>query len=108
VYLEAEAGPRRTRSPSVRAPLGLGHRDGLIDDERCPTRMLEQAHGTQLLGFVPTMYKPRRGDSRRWLNEFERLAAKTGARVFSPIGDLASLASFKLDAHPYCAARHGC
>jgi cellulose biosynthesis protein BcsQ len=62
---------------------------------------LEQAHGVSLLGFVPTMYKARRGDSRLWLGELERLAAKTGTRVFAPIGDLASLASFRLDGHPY-------
>jgi cellulose biosynthesis protein BcsQ len=64
-------------------------------------RWLEQAKGARLLGFVPTMYKPRRCDSRTWLGELELLAAKTGTQVFSPIGDLASLASFKLDAHPY-------
>src|SRR6266852_4115159 len=35
---------------------------------------LEQAHGARLLGFVPTMYKTRRGDSRQWLAELDRLA----------------------------------
>jgi cellulose biosynthesis protein BcsQ len=62
---------------------------------------ITQARGARLLGFVPTMYKPRRGDSRQWLDELERLAAETGTRVFSPIGDLASLAAFRLDGHPY-------
>jgi cellulose biosynthesis protein BcsQ len=62
---------------------------------------LEQAHGARLLGFVPTMYKARRGDSRQWLGELEGLATKTNTRVFPPIGDLASLASFRMDAHPY-------
>ena len=62
---------------------------------------LQQAQGARLLGFLPTMYKARRGDSRQWLGELERLAAETGARVFPPIGDLASLASFRMDAHPY-------
>ena len=52
---------------------------------------LDQAHGARLLGFVPTMYKARRGDSRQWLGELERLAAKTSTRVFQPIGDLATL-----------------
>jgi cellulose biosynthesis protein BcsQ len=61
----------------------------------------EQAQGARLLGFVPTMYKGRRGDSRQWLVELERLAAKTGARLFSPIADLATLASFRMDGHPY-------
>ncbi|MBV9327465.1 MAG: ParA family protein [Chloroflexi bacterium] len=64
---------------------------------------LEQARGARLLGFLPTMYKSRRGDSRQWLDELERLAATTGTRVFSPIGDLASLATFRLEAHPYAA-----
>jgi len=36
----------------------------------------------------------RRGESRRWLDELHRLAARTDARVFPPIGDLASVASF--------------
>lgn len=62
---------------------------------------LKQAGGARLLGFVPTMYKTRRGDSRQWLTELERLARETGARVFPPIGDLASLASFRFDGHPY-------
>ncbi len=62
---------------------------------------LEQANSARLLGFVPTMYKPRRGDSRQWLSELERLAGQTGASVFPPVGDLASLASFRMDSHPY-------
>ena len=62
---------------------------------------LVQVHSVRLLGFVPTMYKARRGDSRLWLGELERLATKTGTRVFPPIGDLASLASFRMDGHPY-------
>jgi hypothetical protein len=62
---------------------------------------LEEAHGAHLLGFVPTMYKARRGDSRQWLAELDNLAARVGARVFAPIADLASLAAFRLDGHPY-------
>jgi cellulose biosynthesis protein BcsQ len=64
---------------------------------------LEQAHGARLLGFVPTMYKARRGDSRQWLTELEQLAATTGTRVFPAIPDLASLASFRMEGHPYAA-----
>lgn len=64
---------------------------------------LEQASGARLLGFLPTMYKARRGDSRQWLAELERLATKTGARVFEPIPDHAGLASFRMDGHPYAA-----
>jgi cellulose biosynthesis protein BcsQ len=62
---------------------------------------VEQARGARLLGFVPTMYKARRGDSRQWLEELQKLAAERNVPVFSPIGDLASLASFRLDGHPY-------
>jgi len=39
----------------------------------------------------------RRGESRRWLDELHRLAARTDARVFPPIGDLASVAPVALD-----------
>jgi cellulose biosynthesis protein BcsQ len=62
---------------------------------------LERAGGARLVGFLPTMYKGRRGDTRQWLEELERLAAKTSTRVFPPISDLATLASFRLDGHPY-------
>jgi len=37
----------------------------------------EQAHGARLLGLVPTMYKPRRGDSRQWLADRDRLALRS-------------------------------
>ena len=62
---------------------------------------LEQAQHARLLGFLPTMYKTRRGDSRQWLSELERLAARVGTRVFAPIADLVTLATFRLDGHPY-------
>ena len=62
---------------------------------------LEQANSVRLLGFLPTMYKARRADSRQWLGELERLAAKTGTRVFEPIADHAGLAAFRLEGHPY-------
>src|SRR5256885_8713611 len=64
---------------------------------------LEQAQHARLLGFLPTMYKIRRGDARQWLGELERLAAKVSTRVFPPIGDLATLATFRLDGHPYAS-----
>jgi hypothetical protein len=53
---------------------------------------LDQAKGARLLGFLPTMYKARRGDSRQWLGELERLAVKAGTRVFPPIADHAGIA----------------
>ena len=68
---------------------------------------LEQAQHARLLGFLPTMYKTRRGDSRQWLSELERLAARVGTRVFAPIADLVTLATFRLDGHPVRApGRH--
>jgi cellulose biosynthesis protein BcsQ len=62
---------------------------------------LDQARGARLLGFVPTMYKGRRGEVRQWLDELHKLAEQRRVPVFPPIGDLASLASFRLDGHPY-------
>jgi cellulose biosynthesis protein BcsQ len=62
---------------------------------------LDQAHGARLLGFLPTMYKTRRGEVRQWLDELHKLAEQRSVLVFPPIGDLASLASYRLDGHPY-------
>ena len=53
------------------------------------------------MGFVPTMHKVRRGDSPQWLDEPHKLADERGVPVFPAIGDLASLASYGLDGHPY-------
>lgn len=64
---------------------------------------LEEASGARLLGFVPTMHHARRTDSRQWLDELHKLAAERGVPVFPPIGNLASLAAFRLDGHPYAA-----
>jgi hypothetical protein len=64
-------------------------------------RWLQEARGAQLLGFVPTMFKPRRADARYWLGELHRLAERHRTRVFEPIGDLASVAAWRLDGHPY-------
>jgi cellulose biosynthesis protein BcsQ len=62
---------------------------------------LEAAKNARLLGFLPTMYKPRRAEARQWLDELHQVARRAGTRVFEPIGDLASIASFRLDGHPY-------
>jgi cellulose biosynthesis protein BcsQ len=64
---------------------------------------LDQARGAHLLGFLPTMYKARRGEVRQWLSELQKLADQRGVPIFSPIGDLASLASYRLDGHPYAS-----
>ena len=62
---------------------------------------LDQADGARLLGFLPTMHHPRRSDSRQWLDELHKLAAQRGVPVFPAIGNLASVAAFRLDGHPY-------
>jgi cellulose biosynthesis protein BcsQ len=55
----------------------------------------------RLLGFLPTMYKPRRAEARRWMGELQILAEKHGARVFEPIPDSAALADWNTRDHPY-------
>jgi hypothetical protein len=62
----------------------------------------EAAHA-RVLGFLPTMYKPRRAETRYWLDELEAFAQRHGARVLSPIGDIASIAAWRLDGHPYAS-----
>lgn len=62
---------------------------------------VNDAHGARVLGFLPTMYKPRRAETRYWMTELEAFAERHGARVLSPIGDLASVAAWRLDGHPY-------
>jgi cellulose biosynthesis protein BcsQ len=64
---------------------------------------LDKAHGARLLGFLPTMFKGRRGEVRQWLEELQKLAAQRRVPVLPPIGDLASLAAYRLDGHPYAA-----
>jgi cellulose biosynthesis protein BcsQ len=62
---------------------------------------LEEAAGARLLGFVPTMHHARRVDCRQWLDELYKLARQRDVPVFPPIGNLASLAAFRMDGHPY-------
>jgi hypothetical protein len=47
------------------------------------------------------MYKGRRGEVRQWMHELRKLAEQRLVPVFPPIGDLPSLASFRLDGHLY-------
>ena len=60
-----------------------------------------EAGHARVLGFLPTMYKPRRAETRYWMAELEAFAARYQVRVLSPIGDLASVAAWRLDGHPY-------
>jgi cellulose biosynthesis protein BcsQ len=60
-----------------------------------------EASHARVLGFLPTMYKPRRAETRYWMSELEAFAARHDARVLPTIGDLASVAAWRLDGHPY-------
>jgi cellulose biosynthesis protein BcsQ len=60
-----------------------------------------EAHHARVLGFLPTMYKPRRAETRYWMAELETFAERHNARVLQPVGDLASVAAWRLDGHPY-------
>lgn len=62
---------------------------------------IERASHVRLIGFLPTMHKPRRASSRYWLAELERLANRHGVRVLAPIHDAASIADMSLAGHPY-------
>ncbi len=62
---------------------------------------INQVPGVRLLGFLPTMHKPRRASSRYWLAQLQRLADRHGTRVLAPINDMASIADKTLAGHPY-------
>ena len=55
----------------------------------------------EVLGLVPTMFKPRRNESHIYLRELEGLAAERKTRVFSPIHDLAPIAQWRLPSPQY-------
>jgi cellulose biosynthesis protein BcsQ len=80
-----------------------GPEEGSVQALPALLRWLQEAGGARLLGFLPTMYKPRRAEVRYWLTELQRLAEQQHTRVFEPIGDLASVAAWRLDGHPYAS-----
>jgi cellulose biosynthesis protein BcsQ len=88
------------RSDWVLVPV-KGPEEGSVQALPALLRWLQEAEGARLLGFLPTMYKPRRVEARHWLSELQRLAEHHHTRVFEPIGDLASVAAWRLDSHPY-------
>lgn len=88
------------RSDWVLVPV-KGPEEGSVQALPALLRWLEEAEGARLLGFLPTMYKPRRAEVRYWLGELQGLAERHHTRVFEPIGDLASVAAWRLDGHPY-------
>jgi cellulose biosynthesis protein BcsQ len=62
---------------------------------------IRQTGNVRLIGFLPTMHKPRRASSKYWLGQLERLAERYGTKVLPPINDLASIADKSLAGHPY-------
>lgn len=90
------------RSDWVLVPV-KGPEEGSVQALPALLRWLQEAAGARLLGFLPTMHKPRRVDARYWLGELQRLAERQQTRVFEPIGDLASVAAWRLDGHPYAS-----
>jgi len=90
-----------------RHPLGLdllkGPEEGSVQALPALLRWLQEAGGARLLGFLPTMHKPRRAEARYWLGQLQRLAEQHHTRVLEPIGDLASVAAWRLDGHPYAS-----
>lgn len=65
---------------------------------------IRQVRSVRLIGFLPTMHKPRRASSKYWLAQLERLAERHDTRVLAPINDLASIADKTLAGHPYARA----
>jgi cellulose biosynthesis protein BcsQ len=88
------------RSDWVLVPV-KGPEEGSVQALPALLRWLQEANAAQLLGFLPTMHKARRSDVRYWLGELERLAQRERTRVFEPVPDLASVAAWRLDGHPY-------
>jgi cellulose biosynthesis protein BcsQ len=78
-----------------------GPEEGSVQALPALLRWLQEVNRTRLLGFLPTMHKPRRVEARYWLGELQRLAERHHTQVFEPIGDLASVAAWRLDGHPY-------
>jgi cellulose biosynthesis protein BcsQ len=78
-----------------------GPEEGSVQALPALLRWLQEADHARLVGFLPTMHKPRRVEARYWLSELQRLAERHQTRVFEPIGDLASIAAWRLDGHPY-------
>ena len=62
---------------------------------------VKEARHARVLGFLPTMYKPRRAETRYWMAELQDFAERHHARVLAPIGDIASVAAWRLDGHHY-------
>ena len=62
---------------------------------------LDQAHGARLLGFLPTMYKARRGEVRQWLERAAELADQRGYACVPADRRPCQPGVVRLDGHPY-------
>src|ERR687886_247683 len=60
---------------------------------------IRQVGTARLIGFLPTMHKPRRASSRYWLGELQRLAERHATQVLAPINDMASIADKSIAGH---------
>jgi cellulose biosynthesis protein BcsQ len=80
-----------------------GPEEGSVQALPALLRWLQEAGSVRLLGFLPTMHKPRRTEARYWMGQLQRLAEQHHTRVLEPIGDLASVAAWRLDGHPYAS-----
>ena len=78
-----------------------GPEEGSVQALPMLMQWVAEAGHVRVLGFLPTMYKPRRAETRYWMGELEAFAARYGVPVLSPIGDIASVAAWRLDGHPY-------
>jgi cellulose biosynthesis protein BcsQ len=78
-----------------------GPEEGSVQALPMLMQWVAEAGHVRVLGFLPTMYKPRRAETRYWMSELEAFAARYGVPVLSPIGDIASVAAWRLDGHPY-------
>jgi len=80
-----------------------GPEEGSVQALPALLRWIGDAGTTRLLGFLPTMHKPRRAETRYWLGELRRMAKQYAVPVFDPIGDLSSIAAWRFDGRPYAA-----
>lgn len=64
-------------------------------------RWFEQQSDCRLLGFLPTMYKPRRQQVAHWMAELRKLADQYETTLFDPIPDSAAIGKWSAEGHPY-------
>ena len=68
-----------------------GPEEGSVQALPMLMQWVAEAGHARVLGFAPTMCKPRRVETSYWMAELEAFAERHGARVLPPIGDIASV-----------------